>query len=298
MPSTGRPPAGMVEAGALPPGSHVCRVVESADEFDAWATECLADGARRGEKLFCFAPQARLDKLPVGGGTVTVADPSAAFLSGGPVEPAVMFAMFRRETATARRAGYRGLRLVADMDWLLSHQPTPAELAEFELLLDEVVTQLGVTVVCAYRTEHFAAASIAEMVAVHPHTSGTPPFEPGFRMWNVAGGTWAVSGEVDQDNVVWFARALAGAAGRGSTLRLRAAGLRFIAVAGIVAVMELAVSRPQVRIVVEDACPAWRRCWTMLDLDRQLPQVQFHAGTAARHANDAAPAPRPGEGLR
>ena len=32
-------------------GSLVCRVVESADEFDGWAGECLAVGERRGEKL-------------------------------------------------------------------------------------------------------------------------------------------------------------------------------------------------------------------------------------------------------
>ncbi|HWH00341.1 MAG TPA: MEDS domain-containing protein [Pilimelia sp.] len=262
------------ELEPLGPGSHVCCVVDSTAQFEAWTAECLAEGARRGEKLFRFAPQARLAGLPVDG-AVNVADPHVAFLDEGPVDPAVMYAMFRRETAAARREGYQGLRLVADMDWLLASQPDRAALTAFEVSLDEVVRELGATVVCAYRTPHFDAATISAMVAVHPVTVGTVPAAPGFRIWNVAGGVWAGTGEVDYFNAEPFGRALTAAARDVSTLRLRTAGLRLIAAAGIEVLVQVARSRPDLRIVIEDANEIFRRCWALLDLDRQVPNVEF-----------------------
>jgi hypothetical protein len=257
-------------------------VVDSAAQFAAWTAGCLAEGARRGEKLFRFAPQASLGSTRVDA-SVTLADPRVAFLAEGPLGPAVMYAMFRRETAAARREGYQGLRLVADMDWLMASPPGRAELTAFEVLLDEVVTELGATVVCAYRTEHFDAATIAEMVAVHPLTVGNVSTEPGFRVWNVAQGVWEVAGEVDHFNAEPFGRALATAANGGSSFRLRTTGLRFIAVAGIQTVVRLARSRPDLRLVIEDASAAFRRCWTLFDLDQYLPSVEFQPEPGAEH---------------
>ncbi|MEV6598832.1 MEDS domain-containing protein [Actinoplanes sp. NPDC051346] len=265
------------------PGSHVCCVVDSAAEFEAWTADCLADGVVHGEKLFRFAPHASLKSAPADA-AVTWADPHVAFLGRGPVDPQVMYAMFRRETEAARREGYRGLRLVADMDWLLSCPPSRAELADFELRLDEVVRELGATVVCAYRTGHFDADTIAEMVAVHPATVGAVPADPGLRMWNVAGGVWEVTGEIDTLNVEVFERALASMSRGASLLRLRASGLQFIAVDGIQALVRLVRSRPDLRVIVEDASLAFRRCWTLFDLDLLLPMVEFHPEPSGHHS--------------
>jgi anti-anti-sigma factor len=186
-----------------------------------------------------------------------------------------MFAVFRRETAAARSAGYRGLRLVADMDWLLARRPSGPELAAFELLLDEVVTELGATVVCAYRTEHFDDATIAELVAVHPVTVGPAPAELGFRLWNVAPAEWELTGEIDAFNAEPFGRALTAAASGVKALRLRGAGLRFMAAAGIGAVIQVALARQDLRLVIEDVNATVQRCWSLLDLERALPGVEL-----------------------
>lgn len=260
-------------------GSHVCWVVDSAAEFEAWTADCMAEGVGRGEKLFRFAPQATVDGAPMNA-AVTWADPHLAFLGGGRVDPQVMYAMFRRETEAVRREGYQGLRLVADMDWLMSCPPDRTELADFELLLDEVVRELGATVVCAYRTAHFDAATIADMVAVHPVTVGNVPVDPGFRIWNVASGVWEVTGEIDSLNVEAFRRALASISRETPLLRLRTSGLRFIAVSGIQALVQVVRSRPDLRVIVDDARPAFRRCWDLFDLDLILPSVEFRPQAA------------------
>ena len=282
----------------LGPGSHVCCVVDSSARFEEWTAACLAEGAGRGEKLFRFGPRASLSaarEAKPDGLSVTVADPRVAFLAGGPVDPAAMYAMFRSQAAAARREGFEGLRLVADMDWLLAVPPSREELTAFELLLDEVVTELGATVVCAYRTEHFDAATIAELAAVHPITVGTVTTDAGFRLWNVAGGVWQVRGEIDHFNAEPFERALATAAAGASTLRLKAAGLTFTAVAGIHAIVRVASAHPDLWLVIEDASEPFWRCWTLFDLDQHLPKVRFQPqSTAARHRSRAA-SPDPGD---
>lgn len=149
------------------------------------------------------------------------------------------------------------------------------ELAAFELALDEVVAGLVATVVCAYHNEHFDPPTIAEMVSLHRVTVGRVRTEPGFRMWYVSAGTWSVSGEIDASNAELFGRALTNAASQTSQLRLHAAGLRFIAVAGIRELVTLARAPAGLRLVVEESSPAFQRTWQLLELDRQLPQVEL-----------------------
>jgi MEDS: MEthanogen/methylotroph, DcmR Sensory domain len=284
------------ESELLAPGSHACVVVESPTRFEQWTAACLAEGVRRQEKPLRFGlqtdPVTKANDV-----SLPPVDPRVAVFAGGPVDPKVMDAMLRKETATARSGGYQGLRLVADMDWLLALPPSRAEVAAFELLLDEVVADLGITVACAYRTARFDAITIAEVAAVHPLTLGTPPIDLGFRLWNVAGGTWEVSGEVDHSNAEPFRRALTTAASRSSSLWLRVAGLRFMAVAGIQAIVHVARTRPDLRLMIEDASSLLRRCWMLLDLHKNVSNVKFRteladeryrtgAGTAAGTAED------------
>lgn len=266
------------QTGVLPdlvglrPSSHVCCVVDSDVPFEAWSRACLDEGARQGQKLFRFAPEEALGEFAADGPAV-LADPRTAFLGGGPLEPSVMYRMFRDQHALARREGYSGLRLVADMDWLLPAEPGGAEVAAFELMLDDVVRELGATVVCAYRTRNFDPGTIAEVAAVHPVTVGRVTASSAFRMWNVAPSVWQLSGEVDIDNAEPFRRALETAAAGVTELRLRTAELRFVALAGALAIESVAAARPGLRIVGEDACPSLVWCWELCDLGRRAPSV-------------------------
>lgn len=270
----------------LPDCSHVCWVVDSPARYQRWSSACLADGARRGQRLLRFVPQAQVTAEP-DGLPVTAFDPAVAVLRGGPLDRAALYATLRTAAATARDDGYRGLRLVADMDWLATPAPSAVEVAAYELLLDQVVTDLGATVVCAYRAESFAPDTIAEAVAVHPSTSGPIPVDPGFRFRNVQGPVWDVHGEVDQFNADAFGRALATAATGARSIRLRAHGLAFIAVAGLGAIVDVTRARPDLRIVVEGARSSFTHFWTLLGYDRLVPAVRFDRPGAAPQAGGA-----------
>lgn len=279
-------------AGALPTldqvpdRSHVCWVVDSPARYQRWTSACLADGARRGQRLLRFVPQSHLTAAP-DDPPVTALDPAVAVLRGGSLDRAAMYTALRTAAATAREDGYRGLRLLADMDWLATPAPSAAEVAAYELLLDEVVTDLGATVVCAYRAESFDAGTIAEAVAVHPSTSGPIPVDPGFRFRNVQGPLWDVHGEVDLFNADAFGRALTIAASGSRSIRLRTDGLAFIAVAGLGAIVDVTRARPELRIVVEGARSSFTHFWTLLGYDRLVPAVRFDRPGAAPATGDA-----------
>jgi anti-anti-sigma regulatory factor len=297
----GRQVDDLASLDGLRPGAHACCVVDQSVPFQQWSVACLAEGGRRGDKLFRFGrdyPTAVTRVDPGVGRPVTQLDPRVAFLGGGRLDPAVMYRMFREQSAAARRAGCRGLRLVADMDWVLAAAPSRHELTAFELLLDQVVNELDATVVCAYRTAHFDSDTLAELTAVHPITVGPVPTDAGFRLWNVTGHVWALAGEIDYSNAESVARALTVVAEGTSTLRLNVAGLRFIAVAGIHALVQLALTRADLRLVIEDPSVALRHCWNVLDLHRQLTNVHLQHGAGGASAPNAVASSDSPEGAR
>jgi anti-anti-sigma factor len=257
------------EPCGLGPGAHVCCVVGSNDQFEAWTERCLQEGALAGQKLFRVV--SRTHPLPARpDAAVTVIDPAAQAFT-----PEGVFAMYRLEAAKARQEGFTGMRVVADMRWTVAHPALLAQLAALELRLDEVVVELDVTLVCVYGRDDRSRRELAELVAVHPLTSGVPVADPGFRIWNLDRGTWEVAGEVDSSNVDLFERALSAALANGPVRRLRCGGLRFISAAGLRALSCVGLRQPGQRMVIQNASPMLRRSWTVFEFDEYLPQVGF-----------------------
>lgn len=258
----------------------MCCVVSSSEQFEDWAARCFQEGARAGQKLFRFVSHSPAQP-PVAGGAdslVTFLDPEEVFPVAERGIAEMVNTMFRRETAKAREEGFQGVRLLADMEWFLARSPLPAQLTAYELRLDELVAELDATVVCVYRGDN-DAPRLAEMVAIHPLTSGQPPTDLGFRLWNIDRGTWEIAGEVDESNVDAFGRALSAAAALGPVRRLRCAGLRFISAAGIRVLVEVALAHPGQAMMIQNASPILRQCWSILELERRLPQVRFQPAT-------------------
>lgn len=255
----------LAELSGLEPGSHVCCLLDPGQQSDAWIAQCLDEGSKAGQKLFRFAP------TPFSSSTIT----DVTVLDPGPLVASSMYAMFRREAALAHKQGYRGMRLIADMDWLQAQPPTAKELFDFELMLDEVVAELNATVVCAYRLANYAPEDIAELVAIHPLSAGRVPADLNFRMWSVDRGTWELSGEIDILNSAHFHRALATASAHGPLRRLSLARLTFISADGIAALAEAAAAQREHPIVIQHATPLFQQCWEFLGLADRLPHVTF-----------------------
>jgi len=265
----------LTELCGLGPGAHVCCVVGSSDQFEVWAQRCLREGALAGQKLFRVISRSHAQPADHGG-DVTIIDPDGLPLNGSQaVAVESMFAVYRREAAKAREEGFSGMRVVADMRWTMAYPSLRSQLAAFELRLDEVVAELGATVICVYGDSDHARRDLAETVAVHPLTCGVRVADPGFRIWNLDRGTWEIVGEVDESNVDFLGRALSAALANGPVRRLRCGGLRFISAAGIRALSGVSQAQPGQAMVIQEAGPMLRRCWAIFELDAALPQVAF-----------------------
>jgi anti-anti-sigma factor len=208
-------------------------------------------------------------------------DPWVEFLDRGPVDIQVISAMFRQQTALAREAGHQGVRVVADMDWLLASKPSNEDIVAFELLLDRVVTELGATVVCAYRANSFSPELFDGVLAVHPtclgHADG-PQFrfvagDPAGRQLSglVAAGPvdWRLSGEVDVAVRSAFATALRATALHGTCV-IDVTDLEFIDVAGMRLLAEHALIHG-VGVYLRGASPTLRRAWQLCGFDELAP---------------------------
>ncbi len=260
------------EPADLVRGSHVCWVVGEPPTYIRRAASVLMQAAQTHEKPIVFGPEGShlLEALrPLAAISV---DPRIAFLDGGPLDPDVMFAMFDEQSACARDEGYRGLRLVADMDWLLAGRPTTEVVVDFELLLDRHAKRLGATIVCAYREASFDTEVLAGALCVHPIDMGYKP-QPQFRLVAGPSDTWRLIGDIDIAVVANFKTAVSTAVQAGPCI-LDASALKFIDVAGIRALAEASRSH-DVTIQVVGAPPIVRRGWEMAGFADVAPAVHF-----------------------
>ena len=266
-----RSSSNIAELRDMSPGSHVCWVVRDADEYVSLGAEVLAATSATSEKPVVFGPDGSArDELAR---TATVAaDPRTAFLDGGPLEPGRMFAMFEEQSALAAREGYCGLRLVADMDWLLPLQPSTDEVLSFELLLDRHASRLGATIVCAYRSDSFDRGLLLGASCVHPIDIGHEA-RPQFKLIAGEDESWRLLGEVDVAVETDFGTAIGTALAAGPCT-IDASGLDFL---DIPAMRQLAQTAQRLRTSVRltGARPVVRRGWQSAGFAAIAPLVEL-----------------------
>lgn len=239
-----------------PKGGHVAWAVGSDDEYVSVARDLVARGMALGEKIAVFGPSGSHPRRMLENMASIAADPLVDFLAGGPIEPETMFAMFREQVALARSEGYDGLRVMADMDWLLPASPPPHAIMSFELLLDRIVAELGATVFCVYHRRSFADDALHATSSVHPLVFGTE--QPQFRITYGGGGTWSLSGEVDMAVHDLFETAVRTTAGGPCVIDV--SGLEFIDAAGLRTLTAVIASSGE-DVTLRGGRSGFRRVW-------------------------------------
>lgn len=250
-------------------GGHLRWTVDDDESYLAGVDFLLGLAERRNEKPVLFGPEAGGPPRGLARHPAAWADPRTAFLGGGPLVPATMFSAFGQQIELARSEGYTGLMAVADMDWLLSLEPSIDELISFELLLDRRINELGATVVCAYRSASFDRAMLAGTSCVHPIDAGGPA--PQFRFIAGPAGGWRLSGEVDFDVAGHFESAVRGATSCGDC-EIDVSELDFMDVAALRATVRGA-GGSTIRFSNAKAVP--RRIWHLSRYADEVPTVQF-----------------------
>jgi anti-anti-sigma factor len=232
----------------LRPGDHICWMFDDDQRRLATVARYVQAGLRRHEKLLYFTdsiqPTALLAGLEAHGvdvdgriakGQLRVAPAVDGYLSDGRFDPKAMIESWVREIATARREGWAGLRVTADMAWVLRSNVDTEQLAWYEAHVSRVFADGFTTVLCQYDQRRFAAAELRQVSAAHP---GMIPvgvdgdWEPLLRMARTTDPPGLrLSGEVDLSNREALAAMLHDAieelGHRGAELVVDVTGLRF-----------------------------------------------------------------------
>ncbi|GGQ64691.1 MEDS domain-containing protein [Couchioplanes azureus] len=183
--------SGTALLGQITRGDHVCWIVD--DETVRLRTLADVVGAGLGQRdrtVYCGDdPEAVLAAIERHGvrttealasGSLRTATAESSWLTAaGAFDPDVAMGFLREERDRARRDGFPGLRLIADMSWASRSVPGAERLPAFEAGLNVFFAEGYLLGVCAYDRRLFDPLSLRRHTGTHPGAAGTDmPFDP------------------------------------------------------------------------------------------------------------------------
>jgi anti-anti-sigma regulatory factor len=251
----------------LGPGDHACLTFSDQEERLDIVTAFVRVGLEQGQKILCLTDTLPPERLsaefgdrgmqvagPLRYGQLNLRTSDEAWLVGGGFTATRMIDDVGEEVDRARREGYAGLRLAADMGWAVRPVAGVEQLVVFETSVSELFGDDLLTAICQYDREQFDPVTLASAATAHGCTvAATVYFEdpvvrvcrqhspPGIR----------VAGELDYNRVAALSHALAEAVRLDKHVHVNMAQLHFIDVAAAGAVVKTALGMgPGRRITV------------------------------------------------
>jgi ABC-type transporter Mla MlaB component len=168
-------------------------------------------------------------------------------------------------------AGYRGLRVIAEVSGLATDAGQRPELVRWEQMADHFAARgSGFSAMCAYRAD-LGAAALADVASVHPLVHAAE--EPSTFALFAEHDRLVLAGSVDACSSNRLAMVLATAPVAGDDVVLDLAALEFVDVAGCRALAHWAADlhTASMTVRVTGSSRLLRRMWQVLDLDRLAP---------------------------
>jgi hypothetical protein len=245
--------AGFVRGG-LDSGDKIvcCTVLDDPAEFTAALV--AADG-RAGEALH--------------DGRLVVGSAAGSYLASGRFEAERTTLGWRAAIDQARRDGYPGMRVIADMSWATGAVPGTGRLPWYEAEVNRILAGGFARGVCLYDRETFAPARLRRYIATHPGTvEPDDPHPPQLRLRHTdCPRGLAVTGEADMANRAALLAVLDGLQADlpgDDPLTIDLSGLTFADVGAASALVRMARRLPGLRLV-----GASRRLAGLFELVRQ-----------------------------
>jgi len=165
----------------LKPGDHLCHLYETKQEQLQMALPFLAMGLAKGERCSCAAHEntpaeveAGLSALGVDvdrcllTGQLGVFTAGELYMSTGSFDP---YEVLRSSVSTVNKAveaGYPGMRIVADVTWILADLAKLDSFMVLEALWDNAVRDLPFRGICQYNARRFPGNTIMKTLRTHP----------------------------------------------------------------------------------------------------------------------------------
>ncbi len=168
--------SGVDNAAELRPHDHALWFGDGSTELYAMASDALAEGARRNEKLIFIAAKPDGSKLSgidvdrlLADGQLELLEVDAVYGGGTTFSAAAQLAAFQRVLGDALVDGYSGIRVVADNTTLAQgDEESFARWLAWEHLTDQFQAASMVTGICCFDRSAISAARQADLTALHP----------------------------------------------------------------------------------------------------------------------------------
>jgi anti-anti-sigma factor len=279
-------------AADVPLVDHACWLYTDDADFAAAARVFLTDGLTGGDRLLCVGDHHALEQLRrlagsaaevqghVTRGDLEFLPVTGAYATTGRLEPGAQRTWYEQATRRARAAGYRGLRVIAELTPLAADPAGRENLLRWEHLADDFLASgAGMSALCAYRRDQLPAGVLADVACVHPQVHAEPE-EAAFRVF-VDGGGLAVAGTLDAFSADRLSRVLACSVLDLPAVRMDLRRVEFMDAAGCRAVAAWAagVEQRPAQVTLTGTSRMVRRMWQLLG---------FAEHTAVAFAEDAA----------
>jgi hypothetical protein len=221
----------------------------------------VRDGLRASTKVLCLTEAIPPDQLraeladrgvPLGGGglrpnQLTISSSEESWLVDREVSGSAMVARLGHQLDEARREGFAGLRVTADMCWISRPIAAAEQLPVFEAEVGKLFGDGRLTAICQYDREVFDAVTLAFAAAAHPRAVAAAVYheDPVLRICRQHSPPGVrVAGEIDLGHVEELMLALNEALRLDHDIQVNLAKCRFIDAAAATAVLHAALSLP------------------------------------------------------
>lgn len=167
--------------GDLRPGDHVCCLYQSGGEHWKFLRSFVRQGLQRGERsLYITNAQSKEHVLRalkkdrrnaeryLEEKQLEILTVDETFLQDNYFDPDKMISFLHSETDSALAEGYAGLRVTAEMEWVMRRYPGTQRLIEFESKLDSFLTSSKCLMMCQYDRTQFSSTPLLYVMATHP----------------------------------------------------------------------------------------------------------------------------------
>ena len=246
-----------VSVDELGPGDHACLTFSDQEERLDIVTAFVQVGLGQGQRLVCFTEALPPDRLaaefvergvPVDeyrqSGQLCVRSSDDSWLAGGCFTADKMLELLGREVELARRDGYAGLRVTADMGWATRPVTGVEQLVVFESAVNQLFADQRVTTICQYDRHQFDPVTLATAADVHPCAVAATVYheDPVLRVCRQHSPAGVrVAGEIDYTRADVLRHAFAEAVRIDGNVHANLADLRFVDVASAGVIIQAAL---------------------------------------------------------
>ena len=167
----------------MQPGHHLCLFYHDASPLWPFVASFFREGLERNEQGLYVAEEHGLEEILTSleahglassvlchRGRLMIRRADECGLTTCPFSADQAVAAWQAAADAARSSGFRGLRLVIDMSWVLRNPASLAQLAEYEAKTHRLLSAEGsaITLICQYNPHRFPEEILLDVLHTHP----------------------------------------------------------------------------------------------------------------------------------